>query len=69
MSPAERADLQLRLVQIAYRQRSPAMDEHTLKRLRLRSEAILDAILFVPGDDLAFESRLQELREELRPAS
>jgi hypothetical protein len=68
MTPGQQADLQLRLVEVTFRQRSPEMDQATLERLRLRSEALLHRILFVPGADPEFDGRLDGLRQELRTA-
>lgn len=65
MSPARRAHLQLRLVEIAYRHRSASMNGEQLERLRVRSEAILDAMPISP--DAKFRERLRLFRLELRP--
>jgi len=65
MNSAQRAEYQLRVVEIAYRHRSPAMEASELDRLRIRSEAILYAMPASP--DPAFRERLRRFRLELRP--
>jgi len=65
MSPTQRAEFQMRLVEIAYRGRSPRMKGQELERLRLRSEAILDGMPVSP--DASFRERLRLFRLELRP--